>query len=63
MIRLLKNDNREADYFLNYPRNVASALDLHTNLGYTGFGEPLYPVEVSEDGRRVGLTTISIGEQ
>lgn len=61
MIKLLKNDPREADYFLNYPRPQVG-LDYRVSIGYTGFGEPLWPVEISEDGKRIGLSAVSPGE-
>lgn len=56
MIRLMKNDDRESLYFLNYPRPTQA--DPLRPMGPNGFNEALWPVEISEDGKTIGLSTI-----
>lgn len=56
MIRLMKNDNRESLYFLNYPR--ATQADPMRPMGPNAFGEALWPVEISKNGKTIGLSTV-----
>lgn len=57
MIRLLKNDDRSAVGFLNYPRPVQ--VSPFTPMGPNTLDEVVWPVEISEDGKRVGFSFIS----
>lgn len=56
-MKLLKNDDRAAVAFLNYPRPVAP--DPLKPMGPNTLGEHVWPVEISEDGKRVGFSFVS----
>ena len=57
MMRLLENDDRVAVGYLNYRRRVNP--DPYTYLGPNTLNERLWPVEISEDGKRVGVSFIA----
>lgn len=57
MIRLLKNDPRPAVGFLNYNNPIVP--NPMIPMGPTTIGEQVWPVEISEDGLRVGFSYIS----
>lgn len=56
MINLLKNDERKPTAFLNYAKAVQP--NPLTPVGPNTLGENLWPVAVSEDGKRVGFSYI-----
>lgn len=60
MIKLLKDDTRSAVVFLNYANSVAP--DPLTPMGPNAMGEDLWPVALSEDGKRIGFSFIAPGE-
>ncbi len=60
MIKLLKNDDRWTHGYLNFKRAVRP--DPFTRMGPNMDDEYLWPVEISKDGKRVGLTFVPPGE-
>jgi hypothetical protein len=56
----MKNDPRAATAFLNYKKKVNP--DPFRPLGPTAFNEMVWPVEISENGKRVGFSYIAPGE-
>lgn len=59
MIKLIKNDTRESVGYINYPRPVT--VDPLKPMGPNTLNEMVWPVEISEDGKRVGLSFIEPG--
>ena len=61
MIRLLKNDDRFVHGHLNFKRAVSP--DPLTPVGPNDMGEYFWPVEVSEDGKRVGYSLTGLPDE
>lgn len=60
-MRLLKNDDRFVHGYLNYSKRVTT--DPLVPLGPTYEGTfKVWPVEISEDGKRVGVSYTAPGE-
>lgn len=58
MIRLMSNDDRYVHGYLNFKRAVTP--DPMVAVGPSDTGEYYWPVEISEDGKRVGYTLIPV---
>lgn len=61
-MRLLKNDPRGAVAYLNYAKPV-TGISPFAPMGPNTLGEHVWPVELSEDGKRVGFSFIAPGEE
>lgn len=57
MKKLIEGDDRSAVAFLNYSVKVAP--NPMVPMGPTAMGEEVWPVSVSEDGKRVGFSFIA----
>lgn len=57
----LVDDNRSAVAFLNYPRPVS--VDPQVGMGPNLLNEHLWPVEISDDRKRVGFSLITPPER
>ena len=62
MIKLIKGDDRFVHGYLNYRR--IGKVDPFTPMGPTvgDYPQDVWPVEVSEDGKRVGFSYTAPGE-
>lgn len=59
-MRFLGNkDKRVVVGHLNYATNVAKGMNPHAPLGPDTLGSVLWPVEISDDGKRVGFSYVA----
>jgi len=60
MFRFLgDSDKRVVVGHMNYPTNVTKGFNPYVSVGPDTLGSSLWPVEISDDGRRVGFSYVA----
>lgn len=54
-----EEDKRVVIGHMNYAVNVASGINPYESMGPDTLGSPLWPVEISDDGKRVGFSYVA----
>lgn len=54
-----ESDTRVVVGYMNYPVNVAKGLNPHVPMGPDTLGSHLWPVEITDDGLRVGFSYVA----